>query len=497
MSVMFRVPKCLWLGGVLTFSVAVMGQNLVVPQGGEFSLLGGLPGDQVRPSISLSSSAGCIAWQDNVIDKLGAGLGGALLHPSSFAASSIFRVNKVATGDQIKPKVSASGQRQHPLCLGEQRRRHTRHLRPLGQWNHPRRRRRRQNRRRCCRRGRRQDRRCRRNSRRRRCRRCQDRRRHWHQDRCRHCRRGCRQRNQDCRRRRRSSSHRRKNRRSRRCHHLRHQLLHHRHTGQHLHHRPASRSGCRGVARRQRDHRLVQLRRGREHVGSARRKYKSTGAPATPKEFLVNQYTRYNQRNPAVATLANGNYVITWTSEQERRFNSIDVYARIFTVDGVPVTDEIPVNSTANTCATPAIAPLADGGFTVVWAQKDLTVLTNSWDVWGRAFSAAGKPDAADFRINTYFPGDQFLPKIAAGPSGSLVVWTSLHQDGSREGVFGRFLSGGTQLSGDEFQVNTTWISQQIHPTVAWNGVDRFLVVWTSFVGSTGFDLYGQAYGLK
>jgi hypothetical protein len=51
-------------------------------------------------------------------------------------------------------------------------------------------------------------------------------------------------------------------------------------------------------------------------------------------------------------------------------------------------------------------------------------------------------------------------------------------------------------VSGDEFQVNTTWVSQQLEPDVAWNGEDRFLVVWTSFVGASGFDLFGQMYVL-
>ena len=215
------------------------------------------------------------------------------------------------------------------------------------------------------------------------------------------------------------------------------------------------------------------------------------------KQFLVTQYTSYNQRNPAVAVLAGGNYVIAWVSEQERSVNSVDVYARIFTPAGVPVTDEIAVNSGTNICHSPEVAPLNDGGFTVVWAQQDAVVVTNGWDVWGRAFSASGSPEVSDFTINTHLYGDQYAPKIAAGPSGSLVVWTSLGQDGSREGVFGRFLAGGTQVSGPEFQVNTTWISQQMHPAVAWNGVDHFLVVWTSFAGASGFDLYGQAYILN
>jgi len=137
----------------------------------------------------------------------------------------------------------------------------------------------------------------------------------------------------------------------------------------------------------------------------------------------------------------------------------------------------------------------------VVWAQKD-SVPTNSWDIWGRPFSATGSPRGADFRINTYLYGDQYGPKIAAGPAGSMVVWTSMGQDGSREGVFGRFLRAGTAPLGDEVQVNTTTLSQQFHPAVAWDGMNKFLVVWASFVnssgvaGKTGFDLYGQAYTL-
>jgi hypothetical protein len=33
---------------------------------------------------------------------------------------------------------------------------------------------------------------------------------------------------------------------------------------------------------------------------------------------LVNQFTNYNQRTPAVAALAGGGFVVAWVSEQER-----------------------------------------------------------------------------------------------------------------------------------------------------------------------------------
>jgi len=225
------------------------------------------------------------------------------------------------------------------------------------------------------------------------------------------------------------------------------------------------------------------------------RKITAAGVLAGAQEFLVNQYTIGNQRKPAVCTLAGGNVVFAWVSDQERSAWSADIYGRVFTPAGVPVTSEFLINSATNKCAAPALTALNNGGFTAAWSQKD-AIPTNSWDVWGRAFNAHGAPTVPAFRINTYLFGDQYNPRLASAPNGVLAVWTSLGEDGDREGVFGRFLLGGDKVSGDEFQVNTTWVSQQLEPDVAWNGEDRFLVVWTSFVGASGFDLFGQMYVL-
>jgi hypothetical protein len=114
----------------------------------------------------------------------------------------------------------------------------------------------------------------------------------------------------------------------------------------------------------------------------------------------------------------------------------------------------------------------------------------------GAQFSAKGTATTTPAKINTFLYGEQYAPKIAAGPSGCLVVWTSLGQDGSREGVFGRFLPNGSGPAGSEFRVNTTVASQQIQPAVAWNGTDRFLVTWSSVVMG-GFNLFGQMYFLN
>jgi len=229
------------------------------------------------------------------------------------------------------------------------------------------------------------------------------------------------------------------------------------------------------------------------------RKISASGAVGKS-EFQVNQATSFNQRSPALAALKNGNVVVVWISEQERfrtsvnSPGSVDVYARIFSDAGDPVSNEILLNAGNNICANPSIAALASGGFTVVWSEKDAQGRPNGWEVLGRSFSAEGVAAGGDFKINTHTYGDQYRPKIAAVGNDCAVVWSSLGQDGSWEGVFGSLLQGGTVPTGTEFRANSTTVSRQIHPAISSVGADRFFVSWSSFVETTGLDLFGRRY---
>jgi hypothetical protein len=212
-------------------------------------------------------------------------------------------------------------------------------------------------------------------------------------------------------------------------------------------------------------------------------------------EFLINQnYTAYNQRTPALAPLSDGRFVVVWISEHNRFENSVDVYARLYTSAGAPAGNAFLVNTTTNICANPSVAASSDGGFLVGWMQKDLAMQDNSWDIFVRPFSSAGLGGTTR-RVNTYVYGDQYLVKLSALGTDYLAIWTSMGQDGSREGIYGRFLANDGSSSGDEFRVNSTTVSQQMHPAVASDRVSRFLVTWTSFVGgANSFDLYAQRY---
>jgi hypothetical protein len=218
-------------------------------------------------------------------------------------------------------------------------------------------------------------------------------------------------------------------------------------------------------------------------------------------EFQVNQFANYNQRTPAISRLADGGFVVAWVSEQQRwgavdggATASVDIYSRLYTSAGAASGAEFLVNTGTNICANPSVAGSPDGGFCVTWSQKDTTVLDNSWDIASRNFMSGSSGGAVRI-VNSQRYGDQYAPKISACGNDYMVVWTSLGQDGSREGVFGQFLHGDGSPAGGEFRVNSTTSNQQIHPAVASDGSKRFLVSWASYSGLPySFDIYAQRY---
>jgi hypothetical protein len=229
-------------------------------------------------------------------------------------------------------------------------------------------------------------------------------------------------------------------------------------------------------------------------------------------EFRVNQFTNFNQRTPAVAALKNGGFVIAWVSEQQRTLApnlgnnsaytttaamvkpSVDIYARLYNSSGAAAGNEFLVNTDSNPAANPSVAAGSDGGFMVAWTARDMATSQNGLDVYGRLFSSAGAGGTV-LRLNSHLNGDQYAPRLSSIGVDYLAVWTSLAQDGSREGVFGQFVNGSGSAIRGEFQVNTTTVSQQMQPVVVSDGANQFLAVWTSFTGAPNhFDLFAQRY---
>ena len=94
---------------------------------------------------------------------------------------------------------------------------------------------------------------------------------------------------------------------------------------------------------------------------------------------------------------------------------------------------------------------------------------------------AQSSPLGAETRVNTFTAGDQENPATAMDASGNyVVVWDSVGQDGSLDGIYGqRFSSTGLPV-GSEFQVNTFTPNRQFSPAVTMLPNGNFVVVWES-----------------
>ncbi len=221
-------------------------------------------------------------------------------------------------------------------------------------------------------------------------------------------------------------------------------------------------------------------------------------------EFRVNDTVELSQRTPVVSGLKNGDFLVVWVTEHITGFgdrqdvSGVNIMGRIYSGGtAAPLSGEFTVNSSTNICANPSVVSTSDGGFTVAWSENNRSDGENSWDIAARHFSSPSSvAGQTQHLLNTHTYGDQFAPRISGQGSEQLVVWTSLGQDGSREGVFGRFLSLG-QMVGDEFLVNSKTVSMQVLPAVSAQDEQSMLVVWSSFIGGPGsVDLRAQRYAV-
>ena len=406
----------------------VSGQSSYAPQSGEHAIAGELPGDQVKPRLSLNARGGYLVWQDNAIDGDGWGISGQALDSSLSGIFSPFRINVVGKADQENPQVALlnNGGAVFVWQGGQQGFQHifARFLTSSNTWGTS-------------------------------------------------------------------------------------DVMVNASTKFYQANPAVAVLNNGNVV-------IVYASFNADTMQDVYGQIFSPGGQQIGGEFQLNQFTPYNQRTPAVASLNNGGFVTAWVSEQQRAvasasatgsdslppgqlpYPSVDIYSRLFDSSGLPTVGEFLVNVSSNVCANPSVAVASDGSFMFAWGEKDSQVLNNSWDVYARPFSISGVPAAlagSEQRVNTQLYGDQYSPQISALGTDYLMVWTSMGQDGDHEGVYGQLLGRDGSPSGGEFRVNTTTLSRQKEPAVASDHSGRFLAAWTGFAGgNSSYDLYGQIY---
>jgi hypothetical protein len=221
------------------------------------------------------------------------------------------------------------------------------------------------------------------------------------------------------------------------------------------------------------------------------RRFNSSGVPQGS-DFQVNSYTTGTQWFPAVASDANGNFVVVWQSYQDG--SEYGIFGRRFNAAGVAQGSEFRVNSyTTYIQNYPAVASDANGDFVVVWLSDRQD--GSSIGVFGRRFDALGVPQGSEFRANAYTTNAQFQADVTSDENGNfVVVWTGSGQ-GDGSGVFGRRFDAAGIPQGGEFRVNTSTPNGQLVPRVSSDPDGDFVVVWESDADGSGLGVFGQRYG--
>ena len=182
------------------------------------------------------------------------------------------------------------------------------------------------------------------------------------------------------------------------------------------------------------------------------RRYDYAGNIDGVTKVLANDYIAGEQVDSRIAGLADGGYVVVWTS-QGQDGDSGGIFARQYDGDNNALAGEFQVNSTSAGDQEHAdIAALDDGGYVIVWQGQD----ASGYGIFAQRYDADGHTLGPETLVNTYQSSDQIDPKVVALPGGGFVVtWESNGEDHSGEGIYQRAFTAATTTVGGQYVYGT------------------------------------------
>jgi Ca2+-binding RTX toxin-like protein len=207
-------------------------------------------------------------------------------------------------------------------------------------------------------------------------------------------------------------------------------------------------------------------------------------------EFQVNTQTASAQFEPSIASLSDGGFVVTWADTSGTLGDALggSIKGQVFDATGGKIGDEFLVNTqTANDQREPAVAGLADGGFVVSWTDFQPTDEDASgYNIKAQRFDDSGAPIGAEFIVNSDMNLYQSMPSVAGLPDGGFVIsWTSGGSSyyGVEDDVSVRaqvYDATGAKIGG-EVEVTAGNLLAQRQPTIASLPDQRFVIGWVDY----------------
>lgn len=230
------------------------------------------------------------------------------------------------------------------------------------------------------------------------------------------------------------------------------------------------------------------------------------GTPASGQLTLVanetlgtrNEGLVKSRKDPAVAFLPNGHFLLAWTEEvafvraspfyEDRQVQDQDVYVQRFNAAGIPAGSPTRLTTAAGFQSVPKVAVLDNGNAVAIW-KTTIAGATPQGGISGRLLTSTGQPVGAELKISDDAAADHAA--VAAGRNGFLVAWDATVNN--QVDVFGRLYETSGRVSGPAFRVNTSAAGNQRWPAVAAGTDGNFLVAWQGYVTNRAdVHIYGQ-----
>ncbi|WP_032832124.1 hypothetical protein, partial [Pseudomonas sp. GM78] len=227
------------------------------------------------------------------------------------------------------------------------------------------------------------------------------------------------------------------------------------------------------------------------------------GAPGG--EHLINTTTASDQYYPSVAALADGGYVVSWTSSGQDGSGQ-GIYAQRYDASGAAVGNEVRVNTTtANDQVFPSVAGLTDGGYVVSWTSS----VPGGSGIYAQRYDASGAAVGEEVRVNTTTANFGSYASVTALADGGYVVGSESYTFVRSEGLFliradvnmQRYDAAG-MAQGGEVHVNTSTVDidifnspNDIQPMVAGLSDGGYVVIYSPI--DSGYNLYAQRYDVN
>jgi hypothetical protein len=216
--------------------------------------------------------------------------------------------------------------------------------------------------------------------------------------------------------------------------------------------------------------------------GQWAQRYDAQGAPIGTRALV----SQGGSAQPSVAGRDDGSFLVVWESESPGP--GLDL--RLMAADATPLGSELHFSTATAVHRNPDVAALAGGGFVVVWDSYYSPFLPGfDVEMGGQRFDSSAAPVGNPFHVNSYTTGYQQRGRVSADDNGRfVVVWQSgdfggAGQDGAYFGVIGRRFDATASPFGTEFVVNTFTTYSEDSPDVAMHSDGSFVVVWRTQYG--------------